>query len=107
MQKIITNYEITETNDPNEIKYQETESIIKIPIFKNEDKKIEIFEKKSSNDLTEDLEEEEEIVIVEEPPLPPEPIDPKLQLIRNHDGIVVGIEVFCGCGRYTLIKMEY
>ena len=104
MQKIITNYEITATNDPNENKYQETENIIKIPIFKNEEKRIEVFDKKSVEEEKHEIIEE---IIRIEPPLPPEPIDPKLHLIRNNDGVVVGIEVYCSCGRYTLIKVEY
>jgi hypothetical protein len=36
-----------------------------------------------------------------------EPTEPLLQLIRNNEGIVIGIEVQCGCGEKIMIKMEY
>jgi len=106
MQKIISHYEIEETDDVNEHRYQEAESIIKIPIFKNEEKRIEVFEKKTSIEETE-AEEIEAEAEPEEPPPPPEPVEPVLKLIRNEDGIVLGIEVHCGCGEKILIKMEY
>jgi len=33
--------------------------------------------------------------------------EPKLQLTRNNEGVVVGIEVLCTCGEKILIKMDY
>ena len=50
---------------------------------------------------------EEEISVEEEVLVPEEPKEPVLQLVRNGDGIVIGIEVLCGCGEKIIIKMEY
>ena len=92
MNNIISSYSISKENDEDQ-EHPVTVPIIKIPIFKNEEKKIEVFE----------VQPKEEEVIEEEKPV----IEPKLQLTRNNEGVVIGIEVQCSCGETILIKMDY
>ena len=90
MSKIISYYSVaTEEEETDEKKYQEAAPIIKVPIFKNEEKKIETMD------------------LIPPPPELPEPKEPKLQLTRNNEGVVIGIEVQCSCGETILIKMDY
>ena len=63
--------------------FQKVPSVIKVPVIGNQDKKI-INHNATSN-----------------------PKEPKLQLTRNNEGVVVGIEVQCTCGETILIKMDY
>jgi len=56
--------------------------VVKIPVYQKEEKSIDYEE---YNKLKE----------------------PKLQLTRNNEGVVVGIEVLCTCGEKILIKMDY
>jgi len=92
MKKIIANYSIVDnpqaSTDDDE---KSIDNIIKIPVINPEEKVI--------------ITQQEE-----PPPPPPPPPEPKetiLQLIRNNEGIVTGIEVQCMCGEKILIKMEY
>ena len=91
MKKIISNYSITVSEDHEAKEYNEAAPIIKVPIFKTEEKTIEAFDMSPPPP----------------PPTPPEPQEPKLQLKRNIEGIVVGIEVYCSCGENILIKLDY
>jgi len=95
MSKIISNYSISKSNEKEIDQYHEVAPIIKVPIFQHEDKTIETFEMKPA-------EQDSELE-----PEPEEPKEPKLQLRRNIEGIVVGIEVHCACGEMILIKMDY
>ena len=89
--KIITNYHIlNEGEETKEQVFKSIDPIVKIPIYNNEVKQIEPMV------IIEEEEEEEEIVL-----------EPTLQLTRNTEGIVVGIEVQCTCGEKILIKMDY
>jgi len=90
MGKIISNYSIVDnlqsTTDDDE---KSLDNIIKIPV----------------------ISPEETVIVAQPEPPPPEP-EPApretiLQLIRNNEGIVTGIEVQCSCGEKILIKMEY
>jgi len=91
MKKIITNYNIVDDGSyvvENEEK--SLEPIIKVPVFNDE-----------------------EPIIIAQPEEPVEEVEdttPKetiLQLVRNNEGIVIGIEVQCICGEKIWIKMEY
>jgi len=90
MKKIITSYNIVDGDYVAGVDDERTiDNIIKIPVVSVEET---VIENKP-----------------EEPPPEPEP-EPKetvLQLFRNNEGIVVGIEVQCTCGEKILIKMEY
>jgi len=33
--------------------------------------------------------------------------EPKLQLTRNSEGVIIGIEVLCTCGEKILIRLDY
>jgi len=89
MSKIISNYSVTKDELAKDETHHSATAIIKIPVFRNEEKKIEAF------DIKPQIEE------------PKEPKEPKLQLTRNKEGIVIGIEVQCSCGETILIKMDY
>jgi hypothetical protein len=82
MSKIISNYSLLP--EDNEVKEPQTfNPVIKIPIYEKEEKQID------NNEIIDRLKE------------------PKLQLTRNNEGVVVGIEVLCTCGEKILIKMDY
>ena len=82
MNKIISNYNIlVEENNGEE--QRSVNPIVKIPVYQKEEKKIDCNE--TYNKLKE----------------------PKLQLTRNNEGVVVGIEVLCTCGEKILVKMDY
>lgn len=85
MRKIINNYSIVDdkTNEKKEHSHHPTNPVIKIPVYQEKEKQID------SNNLQTKLKE------------------PKLQLTRNNEGVVVGIEVQCVCGEKILIKLDY
>jgi len=90
MKKIIANYNIV---DSGQIALEDEEKtldpIIKIPV----------------------INEAEPVIIAQpEEPIEEEDTGPKetiLQLVRNNEGVVIGIEVQCICGEKIWIKMEY
>ena len=82
MNKIISNYNIL-ADESNGEEQRSVNPIVKIPVYQKEDVKIDYNE--AYNKLKE----------------------PKLQLTRNNEGVVVGIEVLCTCGEKILIKMDY
>jgi len=87
MSKIIRNF-IIENNDLKENDddslSKSHEHIIKVPIIEKNEKEI------SPRNLNPVLEEE-----------------PKLHLMKNSEGVVVGIEVHCICGQKILIRLDY
>jgi len=87
MGKIISNYNILKSEDgSSESKEpQSIDPIIKIPVYEKEETRINVNTNTSDARMTE----------------------PKLQLTRNNEGVVVGIEVQCTCGEKILIKMDY
>jgi len=82
MKKIISNYNIL-PDDKEEKDLQSVSNVIKIPVYQKDDKKID------HNETNYKLKE------------------PVLQLTRNIEGVVVGVEVSCTCGEKILIKMDY
>jgi len=83
MNKIISNYNIAKEGESAEDKEKQSiNPVIKIPVYEKEAVKID-------SDILNNLKE------------------PKLQLTRNSEGIVVGIEVLCTCGEKILIKLDY
>ena len=82
MSKIITNYKIASIAE-KELEEKSIDPIIKVPIYQPEEKKIEAREMTVKHK------------------------EPKLQLMRNSEGIVVGIEVHCTCDEVIMIKMDY
>ena len=86
MSKVISNYNILkEASDVSDKEPQSLAPIIKIPVYEKEETEINMGTSEALNKLTE----------------------PKLQLTRNNEGVVVGIEVQCTCGEKILIKMDY
>ncbi|HOD54252.1 MAG TPA: hypothetical protein PKJ08_06985 [Candidatus Cloacimonadota bacterium] len=84
MKKIISNYIIEEDNKKGSTSVSKAPPIIKIPIV--DEKNISIrTESNTANKITE----------------------PVLQLNRNHEGIVLSIEVQCTCGERIIIKLDY
>ena len=83
MHKIISNYNVVKDDGIIEAEQQSINPVIKIPVYQKEEIKID------NNEMLNKLKE------------------PKLQLIRNNEGVVVGIEVLCTCGEKILIKMDY
>ena len=88
MSKIIRNFVVVDDGnketDEEDRSYKSVEPIIKIPIYNNKEKEIE------AKDLYPKINEE-----------------PKLQLMKNTEGVVVGIEVHCTCGEKILIRLDY
>ena len=88
MSKIIRNFKIVNDNnienDDEDRSYKSVEPIIKIPIYNNKEKEI------NTKDLYPIINEE-----------------PRLQLMKNTEGVVVGIEVHCKCGEKILIRLDY
>jgi hypothetical protein len=85
MSKVITEYKIVKDNKSvdDDSSFKSVEPVIKIPVIERVEKKI------VARDMTPKLEE------------------PKLQLTRNTEGVVVGIEVQCTCGEKILIRLDY
>jgi len=84
MKKIISNYIIENDDQKTDSIVTKAPPIIKIPIV--DEKKISIkTESTSANKITE----------------------PVLHLNRNHEGIVLSIEVRCTCGERIIIKLDY
>jgi len=83
MRKIISNYEIVIDPVKDNDSEQSISTVIKTPVYQKEETKID------HSEVTSKLRE------------------PKLQLTRNNEGVVVGIEVSCACGDKILIKMDY
>lgn len=81
--KIISNYILEEDNTNKEINLPKSTPVIKIPLVNEKEKKIE------ATDLLSKIKE------------------PRLNLTRNNEGVVVGIEVQCVCGEKILIKLDY
>jgi hypothetical protein len=85
MSKIISSYQIvnnlSEIEDDSDVR--SVDPVVKIPII------------------------EEEPTEIEQKELFPKATEPKLQLTRNDEGIVVGIEVECTCGEKMLIRLDY
>ena len=88
MSKIIRNFRIVDDdnveNYEDDRNYKSVEPVIKIPIYNNKEKEIEPV------NLYPKINEE-----------------PKLQLMKNTEGVVVGIEVHCTCGEKILIRLDY
>jgi len=84
MKKVISNYIIEEDTQKNETPVTKAPPIIKIPVV--DEKRINIkTESSNANIITE----------------------PVLKLNRNHEGIVLSIEVQCTCGEKIIIKLDY
>ena len=82
MSRIISNYTILVEGEKGEEEQKSLNPVVKIPLYQKEEKNIDY---EMYNKLNE----------------------PKLQLTRNNEGVVVGIEVLCTCGEKILIKMDY
>jgi hypothetical protein len=121
MAKIVTNFNVRTDNENEEsLSYKKLSPIIRKPKIDKDDKVV-IGPKKFEEAIPKIIETEdllEPVIITVEEPEPEifiEPVietviekkDPLLQLIRNSDGIVVGIDVQCSCGEHIMIKMEY
>ena len=118
MARIISNYTLKEDNTGGDQKPRRNlDHIIKIPVIQGGEVLIPNGEPEPEPEpkiepeieiVVEDEAIIEEIIpVVEDIIVPEEPKEPVLQLIRNGDGIVIGIEVQCGCGEKIIIKMEY
>ena len=116
MARIISHYTLKEDNSESVVNLpRRPDHIVKVPIIENGETLIPSGEPEPGPESVvepEPVEEpeiaiEEVINVVEETIVPEEPKEPVLQLIRNGDGIVIGIEVLCGCGEKIIIKMEY
>ena len=118
MARIISHYTLKDDKTESVIKLpRKHDHIVKVAIFENDETLIpngepEPVDEPMYESEPEPLPEpevvvEEEISVIEELVIPEEPIEPVLQLIRNGDGIVIGIEVQCSCGEKIIIKMEY
>jgi hypothetical protein len=103
MGKVVSNWTLDESNVKNvDDQPRKINSIVRNTIIDPEEKVIQNFTPKKSV-LEAKISEAAEVV----PEKKIEPIEPLLQLIRNNEGIVIGIEVQCGCGEKIMIKMEY
>ena len=83
MSKIISKYNILVEENNIETEQKSINPVIKIPVYQKDEKNIDYNEMYNKNK------------------------EPKLQLTRNNEGVVVGIEVLCTCGEKILIKMDY
>jgi hypothetical protein len=115
MKKIIANYTFNSDADSEDLKHKKLATILKVPDVEPGEKVIKI----SSDHLRDEQPPVKQSVPAREtvpvetvpiptvPVVPIEPKEPVLKLIKNNEGIVVGIEVSCGCGEKIMIKMEY
>ena len=88
MSKIVRNFTIIDDENMEPPKEEEllltSSVIIKAPSIDKNDKEINtknLFEKKND--------------------------EPKLQIFKNTEGVVVGLEVLCTCGEKILIRLDY
>ena len=116
MARIISHYTLKDDKTESVIKLpRKHDHIVKTVVFENSETMIPNGEPEPvvepigepEPDMVPEIVVEEVISVVEEVIIPEEPKEPVLQLIRNGDGIVIGIEVLCGCGEKIIIKMEY